>query len=125
MWCMTPIGFFSIVDKSATGDITGVLCVRSRWRRDLTAFNTLLKTIGYAECEIVENAGTDYAFRIHVPRKAATAAMTELTHGIDYSNFKNTVKARHSSERARVYSEIWGVLARAARSTFTRSTRRY
>ena len=52
-------------------------------------FNKLL-----GDCEILETAGTDYAFRLFVSKPAWTQVLAGLAEETDYDNFKSEV-ARH------------------------------
>jgi ADP-ribose pyrophosphatase YjhB (NUDIX family) len=106
MWIMTPLGFFSIVQKP--DDIeTGTLTIRARARGDLDALRQhYLPGLG----PVLVNAGTDYRYRAHAPREAIAAAMHALVSDIDYGNFKNEVQQQQGKARAHVYHKVWDAL---------------
>lgn len=108
MWLMTPIGFFSIVEKPYDRHY-GTLTVRARVEGDLTELKArYLPEMG----EIKADQGTDYRFRATAPRKAVARALSQLTLDLDYSNFKDEVSRVQGYERARVYGEVWNCLHR-------------
>ena len=112
MWLMTPIGFFSIVEKPDDWD-AGTLTVRARVEGDLTALKArYLPELG----EIQAHLGTDYRYRAVAPREAVARALSQLTLDLDYSNFKDEVYRVQGYERARVYGEVWNSLYRLQRS---------
>ena len=79
MWLMTPIGFFSIVQKPSDRD-GDTLTVRARVRSDLEALrDQYLPGLG----EIQESRHNDYRFRAVVPRPAVAAAMAHGWGGTD------------------------------------------
>lgn len=105
MWLFTTLGFFSVV---AHRDDPDTFLIRARVREDLDA----LRVHHLPDLEIVENAGTDYAFRAFVSREEWEHAAQQLAREIDYPNFKNAVAARQGPERAHRYMEIWEVMHR-------------
>lgn len=108
MWLMTPIGFFSIVEKHYDRR-DGMLTVRARVEGDLAA----LKTRYLPELsEIQADQGTDYRYRAVAPREAVARALSQLTMDLDYSNFKDEVSRVQGHDRARVYGEVWNSLYR-------------
>lgn len=108
MWIITPLGFFSIVQKP--GDAAaGTLTVRSRVRSDLDALKaTVLPGLG----AISESKSTDYRFRATAACSLVEAAMAKLAAQLDYSNFKNQVAKVQGSKRAHLYHDVWSVLNR-------------
>ena len=103
MWLMTPIGFFSIVEKPYDRH-DGTLTVRARVEGDLAE----LKSRYLPELsEIKANQGTDYRYRAVAPREAVARALSQLTLDLDYSNFKDEVERVQGYERTRVYGEVW------------------
>lgn len=106
MWLMTPLGFFSIVQKPE--DIErGTLTVRARVASDLDNLrNGPLPTLG----PTITNAGTDYACRSTAPRDDVAKALTALAMGLNYANFKTEVGKHQGMERAHLYGEVWNVL---------------
>lgn len=104
MWLMTPIGFFSIVEKPYDRH-DGTLTVHARVEDDLAALKArYLPELG----EIHANKGTDYRYRATAPREAVARALSQLTLDLDYSNFKDEVERVQGYERARIYGEVWG-----------------
>lgn len=108
MWLMTPIGFFSIVEKPYDR-YDGMLTVRARVEGDLTSLKSrYLPELG----QIQADQGTDYRYRATAPREAVARALSQLTLDLDYSNFKDEVNRMQGHERARVYGEVWHCLYR-------------
>ena len=108
MWIITPIGFFSVVQKP--GDAAGnTLTIRARVRSDLEALRkTCLPSMG----DITESTTSDYRFRAVAPRADIAAAMASMVNALDYSNFKNQVTKVQGAERAKLYHDVWDVLYR-------------
>lgn len=106
MWLITPVGFFSIVQKPA--DVSaGTLTVRARVRSDIDALRaTFLPELTPTK----ETASADYRFRGQAPKAAVAAALAKLAESIDYSNFKDDVAKRQGKERAHLYHGVWDVL---------------
>lgn len=95
MWLVTPIGFFSIVQKPGDKK-NGTLTVRSRVRSDLAALQQhYLPGLG----PIQESHDTDYRFRAVAPRSEVSAAMARMVDGLDYSNFKSEVAKKQGHKR--------------------------
>ena len=108
MWLVTPIGFFSVVEKpeDKAGD---TLTVRARVRADLESLREkYLPGMG----KITESDRSDYRFRAVAPRAEVAAAMASMINGLSYSNFKNEVAKRQGSARAHLYHDVWEVLYR-------------
>ena len=106
MWLITPVGFFSIVEKANDSD-AGTLTIRARVRSDLDALRTsFLPELSSTK----ETRAADYRFRAQAPREAVASAMAQLARTIDYSNFKDVVAKRQGKERASLYHGVWDVL---------------
>ena len=106
MWLITPIGFFSIVQKPADASLDR-LTVRARVRQDLEALRaTYMPGLG----EIKDSKTNDYRFRATAPRAEVAAAMAKLVQTLDYVNFKNQVAKVQGTNRAHLYHEVWDVL---------------
>lgn len=118
MWIITPLGFFSIVQKPS--DVSaGTLTVRARVRSDLEALQAaVLPGLG----KITESKSTDYRFRATALRPLVEAAMAKLTQQLDYSNFKNQVAKVQGSKRAHLYHDVWAVLNRMQGDTSYEAT---
>jgi 8-oxo-dGTP pyrophosphatase MutT (NUDIX family) len=108
MWLITPIGFFSIVQKS-TDVASNTLTIRARVKGDLEALKaTVLPGLG----GITESKSTDYRYRAVAPKPQVEAAMAKLVATLDYGNFKNQVAKMQGSKRAKLYHDVWDVLSR-------------
>ena len=106
MWLLTPIGFFSIVQKPSDrqGD---TLTIRARVEADLLALrDRYLPDLG----PIQSSRTTDYRFRAVAPRRTVEQAMVRLVADLNYSNFKNEVAKQQGVDRAEVYHEVWDAL---------------
>ena len=106
MWLITPVGFFSLVQKPA--DVAaGTLTVRARVRSDIDSLRVaFLPELTPTK----ESSSTDYRFRAQAPKEAVSAALAKLAESIDYSNFKDVVAERQGKERAHLYHGVWDVL---------------
>ena len=100
MWIFSKDGFLSVVEKAEDKD-RGTLTVRSRCKKDLEG---LVKFAGLDG--IKSNAGSDYQFRVVVPREAFADYMAAAARGIDYHNFKDAI-LRQDSERSHLLTKIW------------------
>lgn len=106
MWLITPVGFFSIVQKPSDKQ-SDTLTVRSRVYSDLAALKQqYLPNLGL----IQESYDTDYRFRAVAPRAEVAAAMERMICEVDYSNFKSEVAKKQGHKRASVYHQVWDVL---------------
>jgi hypothetical protein len=67
------------------------------------------------DCDIQESAGTDYAYRLFVPKSAWTQVVAGLAEETDYDNFKSEV-AHHQGKEGAAYErslhEVWSVMHR-------------
>lgn len=108
MWLITPVGFFSIVDKP--GDRKrDVLTIRARVRSDLVELKArFLPTLG----RISESLDTDYRYRAKAPRADVAGAAAQMIADLHYSNFKSEVAVRQGANRAHLYHDVWDVLYR-------------
>jgi hypothetical protein len=104
MWLVTTQGFYSAVESKTDPNM---IVVRARVRRDIEA---LERQIPGAKKMIRDDLGTDYPFRIFVDRATWREAVVALTEAIDYTNFKDEVKARQGKKRASLYERLWGIL---------------
>lgn len=106
MWIITPVGFFSIVQKP--DDISNnTLTVRARDKTDLEALRKqYLPSLG----DIVSYAGTDYRYRAKAHRTDVANAMQALVSDIRYDNFKDEVQKRQGKVRAGIYHKVWNIL---------------
>jgi neutral trehalase len=98
MWFCFNDGFVSaVVDNS---DSTGnTLKVRARFRRDLEDI--------FPDKKIVENAGTDYAYRVFVTKdELAEIVKDRILNDLNYGNFKNSVVRDDLHD---LYEDFWWV----------------
>lgn len=95
MWICLNNGFFSIVAQRGSDDR---LVVRARRKGDLE------RVFGV---EGIASPGRDYAFRAFMERDDVASVLMCNVLGIDYPNFKNSVKdnALHSA-----YNRVWSVM---------------
>ena len=108
MWLITPIGFFSVVQKH-DDEASGTLTVRARVRGDLEALQEkYLPSLG----PIQENVETDYSYLATAPRAEVSSAMARMIADVNYSNFKHEVAKRQGQKRSLLYHEVWDVLYR-------------
>src|SRR4051812_43444993 len=118
MWIFTKHGFFSTV-CARQGDgrhsqpvDPDRMMVRARVRSHLEALKQRFVDL-LNDCEIQKSAGTDYAFRLFVPKPAWMQVLSALADEIDYDNFKSEV-ARHQGpagiDYERALHEVWSVM---------------
>ena len=94
MWFCMNDGFMSVVaDKNDPAR----LMVRARRKSDL------LNIFG-PDAEIVETPDADYRWRVFVGRAEFKALIDARIDGIQYTNFKNSVKDHDLHE---LYSDFW------------------
>ena len=120
MWIFTKHGFFSAVcARQGNGkhgqpvDLDRIM-VRARLRGHLEALKKRFPEL-LGEYEIQESAGTDYAFRLFVPKSAWTQVVAGLAEETEYDNFKSEV-ARHQGHGGAPYRhalhDVWSVMNR-------------
>lgn len=98
MWVCLNNSFLSIVQHKDAPDL---LMVRARFKGDLEA------AFPGEAGEVVETPDADYLYRLTVPRDRVAYALTQAIGGINYTNFKGSVKQgwRHD-----LYLGLWGML---------------
>ena len=120
MWIFTRHGFFSAV-CARQGDGAyhqpvdpDRIMVRARVRAHLEALRERFAEL-LGNCEILEDAGTDYAFRIFVGKVVWSEVLAGLGEELDYDNFKSEV-ARHQGRAGAKYEgslhKVWDVMHR-------------
>jgi hypothetical protein len=120
MWIFTKHGFFSAVcARQGDGkhgkpvDLDRIM-VRARIRGHLEALKKRFPN-PLGDCDIQESAGTDYAYRLFVPKSAWTQVVAGLAEETDYDNFKDEV-AHHQGKEGAAYErslhEVWSVMHR-------------
>ncbi|MGP0067995.1 MAG: hypothetical protein ACLQGP_30920 [Isosphaeraceae bacterium] len=120
MWIFTKHGFFSAVCARQGDGKHGKpvdpdrIMVRARIRGHLVALKERFSDL-LGEYEIQESGGTDYTYRLFVPKSAWTQVVAGLAEETDYDNFKSEV-ARHQGRAGAAYEhslhEVWSVMHR-------------
>ncbi len=104
MWIFTVDGFYSAVqDKN---DPTRIM-VRARKKGDL---ETLLKRLKSEELEILDWVGSDYAYRVFMPRELWLDYLEEMGRELDYPNFKARAIPAGDYNRSVTYHRVWGIM---------------
>lgn len=99
MWIMTTRGFYSVVEHREDPD---KVMVRARCKEDIDALSKLIPS-----AELFELSTSDYAWRVVVSRDQWIDALTEMSHQVDYDNFKNAVE---SVKHHDAYMNVWADL---------------
>jgi len=118
MWLFTKHGFFSAVcarqgngkhDQPIDPDR---IMVRARLRAHLQALKERFADL-LGACVIQESSGTDYAYRLFVPKPVWMQVLAALAEETDYDNFKSEV-ARHQETTGAGYKralhDVWWVM---------------
>ena len=123
MWLFTKHGFYSAVCARQGDGSHGQpvdpdrIMVRARVRGHLETLKERFSEL-LADSEIMEFSGTDYAYRIFVPKSVWSQVVVGLTEEMDYDNFKSKV-ARHQGSDGAEYEhslhEVWSVMNRLQR----------
>ncbi len=103
MWIFTSTGFVSAVVHR---DDPEQIVVRARDRESLAP---LIERTG---AELNPWEGSDYAFRIVLPRTEFTAWVAEQADAVDYTNFKSSAHRRRGGTFADVLHDVWDVMYR-------------
>ena len=120
MWIFTKHGFFSAVcARQGNGkhgqpvDLERIM-VRARLRSHLESLKLRFPDL-IGKCDLHESAGTDYAYRIFVPKSAWVQVLAGLAEEIDYDNFKSEV-AHHQGKVGTPYEhslhDVWSVMSK-------------
>ena len=109
MWVFTKDGFFSAVwDRDCRGD---EVTIRAQSRTDLTRL--IKKLSGYCEPnDIIENFGTDYRFRVQIPKHSWSTYLADCALRIDYSRVKDHIDPGDDPDRTDAYYRIYETLYR-------------
>ena len=119
MWVFTKHGFFSAV-CARQGDGThgqpidpDRIMVRARVRAHLEALKERFPNL-LGQCDILEFAGTDYAFRIFMVKQVWSHVLSGLAEETDYDNFKSEVarQGRGAAAYERALHDVWSVMGR-------------
>ena len=98
MWIMRNDAFLSVVDKAPNPD---QLVVRARVEGHIEAV--------FPNAKVIRDASGDYLFRAFIDRQEVAEAMFQTVMGIDYPNFKNSIKDDRYHDAC---SSVWGVMSR-------------
>ena len=118
MWIFTKYGFFSIAcaNKAESREIDpSVVMVRARLKMHLQNLQERFKDTNIAKLAIDSSAGTDYKYRIVMPKSEWVSALSEMATEQTWRNFKNEAslfQRVHNLSRRYVDAlhEIWGVM---------------
>lgn len=103
MWICLNNAYLSIVEPTCTGEgMAPQLLVRARRPGDIE------RVFGSA-VSVETKDGRDYMFRARVDRKQVADAISAQVLGIDYGNFKNSVKDEDLHD---AYAGFWHLMAR-------------
>jgi hypothetical protein len=97
MWLMFSDCFLSIVSKDCA---PGELLVRARRRGDIERM--------FPSVKATEDTTTDYLYRAVIHKAEIIAKIGTMIDGIDYPNFKNSVKDRELHD---AYLDVWAAMA--------------
>lgn len=103
MWLMTTFGFFSVVQKHGTKNLT----VRARVQADL---DRLRESYLPELTPTRTTPDNDYRYRATVSHADLGAALARIVADITYDNFKSEVERTQGRSREVVYHDVWGVL---------------
>jgi hypothetical protein len=98
MWLCLNNAFLSVVHKDCAAD---ELLVRARVAGHIEAV--------FPHAKVTESTNTDYRYRAVVKRELVKGALMNVVDGIQYDNFKNSVKSRRLHD---AFAAIWSVMAR-------------
>ena len=105
MWVCLNRAFLSIVEPSAADQAlhgADKLLVRARRKGDIEA-------VFGKETAVEKRPERDYLFRAFIVRGTVAQMLADEVSGIDYSNFKNSVKNNPLHD---AYAAIWHVMAK-------------
>ena len=111
MWLMMPTGGFVSVVCKAEDAARGTVTIRGRQRGDLAELEAFVSPLGPIEA----GGGTDYGFRVVVPRAAFEAGVQAMARAVDYPSYKDHVAVTKGGGRARVYHMVWTILRKLQR----------
>jgi hypothetical protein len=94
MWlCLNNALLSAVADR----DDPSRLMVRARRREHL-------EEVFGSDAEIIENAGSDYKYRVFIPRRVLADIAHETLMGLNYTNFKISVKDEDLHD---LYLDFW------------------
>lgn len=117
MWLFTRYGFFSVAcakDKDGKND-PNIVMVRSRSRQHLENLQKRFPDSTLGNAEIRDSVGTDYKYRVILPKIEWVAALSELASEQSWSNFKNEASRfaqlkKVSNGYVNALHEIWAIM---------------
>ena len=116
MWLFTKYGFYSAVCARTMNDAglgqadRGRIVVRARVRRHLEALRSRFPG-ELADSPVVDDEGTDYAYRLYVAKPVWKEVVGALVEELDYHNFKDAVySVDGASAYERALHDVWSTL---------------
>lgn len=98
MWICLNRAFLSIVDDPDNPDS---LLVRARRKGDI-------ESVFGDVCRVRRTPERDYLFRASIPRTAVAAIIADEVSGINYGNFKASVRNKRLHD---AFSRVWSIMA--------------
>ena len=117
MWIFTRYGFFSAVSARQGDGSHGQpvdpdqIMVRARVRKHLEALISAFPLLAGSAMKTF--TGTDYAYRIFVPKSVWSQVLAALGNDIDYDNFKSEVaslQGRGGGAYEHALHAVWSVM---------------
>lgn len=102
MWLFFNDACLSIVEykpEGSTNTFSEILLVRSRSKGDIQKV--------FPKVQVHITPRNDYRYRALVERDEVAVALARRVYQINYTNFKNSVKAKR---RAKLYMQVWWTL---------------
>lgn len=106
MWVMFERGFVSAVEDR---DDKNVLRVRARDKMSLLNTLKVIKDSGHGVegLEIVEGIGTDYRWRVSMPKELFAVFVAETATSISYPNFKDRITKTRGQKWHDALMDVW------------------
>lgn len=106
MWVMYQRGFVSAVQD---WDDESILRVRARDKISLTNVLHAIKESGHDVdgLKIVEGIGSDYRWRINMPKELFTVFLVQTANDIDYGNFKDQITKTRGRKWHDALMNVW------------------
>lgn len=98
MWICLSDAFLSIVEPAPGSD---TLLVRARREGDIERV--------FADAKVTKTPGRDYLFRASLPRAQVAGVISHHVAGIDYGNFKDSVKNNKLHD---AFAGFWSIMSR-------------
>ena len=116
MWIFTRYGFVSVAcAKKQDGSIDeDTVMVRARARKHLVNLQERFSDTAFGKAEILTGAGTDYKFRVIVPKAEWASIVSQLAMEQTWSNFKSEAARFSHMKTSGLYihalHEIWAIM---------------